>query len=105
MTSAIRHRGPDDSGVFVEEEVGLGARRLAIIDIPHGAQPLANADRSVVIAYNGEIYNHGELRKELRREGRQFRTECDTEVVLALYECYGDDFVVSLAWNVRVCDC
>src|SRR6476660_5359 len=92
MRDELVHRGPDEAGVWVspEQDVGFGTRRLRIIDLSSGQQPMSNADRSVVLAYNGELYNHRTIRAELERSGRRFRTNCDTEVVLAAYEVYGD---------------
>jgi asparagine synthase (glutamine-hydrolysing) len=92
MRDAIVHRGPDEEGVWLspDQVVGFGTRRLRIIDLAGGQQPMSNADGSVVLAYNGELYNHKALRVELERVGRVFRTRCDTEVVLAAYEEYGD---------------
>jgi len=93
MRQALVHRGPDEEGVWLSEDrvAGFGHRRLSIIDLAAGQQPMPNRDGSVVIAYNGEVYNHRALRAELERSGRGFRTRCDTEVVLAAYEQYGDD--------------
>ena len=85
---AMAHRGPDDEGFYLDGELGLGNRRLSIIDLPGGHQPLSNEDGSLWISFNGEIYNYRELRKQL--EGRhQLRTASDTEVILHLYEDYG----------------
>src|SRR5438270_2612208 len=89
MIAAISHRGPDEQGFFVDGDAGLGHARLSIIDPVAGKQPMANADRTVVVALNGEIFNYVELRRELIAEGRRFRTESDTEVVLQLYEQMG----------------
>src|SRR5262245_57082424 len=81
MTSLIRHRGPDDSGLFVEGRVGLGFRRLSILDLaPSGHQPMVSADDRHVIVFNGEIYNYVELRAELKALGHTFRSTGDTEV-------------------------
>jgi len=93
MRDAIIHRGPDEEGIWLSEDhhVGLGTRRLKIIDLVGGQQPMANEDGTLVLAYNGEVYNHRALREELEQAGRRFRTKCDTEVVLAAYEAYGDD--------------
>jgi asparagine synthase (glutamine-hydrolysing) len=90
MCDAIQHRGPDDWGVFVEGGTGLGARRLSIIDIAGGHQPIANEDGTVVVVMNGEIYNYPELRPQLEAAGHSFRTRTDTEVLLHLYEQYGE---------------
>src|SRR5438105_14587015 len=92
MSSTLVHRGPDSDGSFVEGGVGLAARRLSIIDLEGGDQPIANEDGTVHVAQNGEIYNHGELRRELEAAGHRFRTRCDTEVLVHLYEEHGDDF-------------
>ena len=93
MTHALAHRGPDDWGVHVEGGVGLGHRRLSIIDVEGGQQPLGNEDGSVWVAYNGEIYNHLDLRQELLARGHQFRTRCDTEVLVHAYEEFGSECV------------
>jgi asparagine synthase (glutamine-hydrolysing) len=91
MRDELVHRGPDEAGLWVspDRDVGLGTRRLRIIDLSFGQQPMHNADGNVVLAYNGELYNHKEIRAELERAGRRFRTHCDTEVVLAAYEAFG----------------
>jgi asparagine synthase (glutamine-hydrolysing) len=93
MLAVIRHRGPDDEGVLLDGEVGLGARRLSIIDLAGGRQPIANEDGTVVLACNGEIYNYRELTDRLRRRGHRFSTAVDTEVILHLYEEHGQDCV------------
>lgn len=87
--NSIRHRGPDDSGVYVDETVALGMRRLAIIDVDGGRQPIWNEQNSVVVVFNGEIYNYRELMTELKSRGHQFRTDSDTETLVHLYEEYG----------------
>src|ERR1700689_4257985 len=74
MNRQIAHRGPDDEGFFVEGNIGLAARRLSIIDVGNGHQPIANEDESVWIVFNGEIYNHGELRADLEARGHRYRT-------------------------------
>jgi asparagine synthase (glutamine-hydrolysing) len=89
MMAAIRHRGPDESGIYVDPWVGLGHVRLSIIGVEGGGQPICNADRSLWIVYNGEAFNYIELKAELIQKGHQFFTETDTEVVLHLYEAYG----------------
>jgi len=91
MCDAIIHRGPDDSGILCDRYVGLGARRLSIIDLARGHMPMSNEDESIWIVYNGEIYNFLELRQELIRSGHQFATRTDTEVIIHLYEQYGVD--------------
>lgn len=89
MNDAQEHRGPDGSGVFAEGLVGLGHRRLAIIDRAHGQEPLFSADKNLVITYNGEIYNYKELRDELIKKGYEFKTESDTEVIVQAYAEWG----------------
>src|SRR5579864_6243509 len=96
MNQRIVHRGPDDDGFFVEANVGLAMRRLSIIDIKTGHQPIANEDEDVWIVYNGEIYNHQDLRKELQSRGHRYRTKSDTETIVHLYEEYGRDCVKHL---------
>src|SRR5437763_1318431 len=89
MCDVIRHRGPDDDGVFVDGAIGLGMRRLSIVDVAHGHQPMTNEDETVHIVYNGEIYNHADYRAELEQQGHRYRTHCDTETILHLYEEHG----------------
>ena len=96
MADAIAHRGPDDATVHVEEGVGFGFRRLAIIDLVTGRQPVANEDGSVHVMLNGEIYNYRELREALVARGHRFRTQGDTEVLVHLYEEMGADLVQEL---------
>ncbi len=96
MMQPLLHRGPDDEGYFVENQVGLGFKRLAIIDLTTGNQPLFNEDRSLVSVCNGEIYNFKELKSELESKGHQFYTHCDVEVLNHLYEEEGVDFVKRL---------
>jgi len=93
MAQAIRHRGPDDEGFLVGPGVGLGHRRLSIVDLAGGHQPLSNEDGSVWVAFNGEIYNHKEIRSRLEARGHVFRTRSDTEAIVHAYEEYGDSFV------------
>src|SRR6202020_1780790 len=89
MADTIRHRGPDDGGYYVSGPVGLGFRRLSIIDLNTGHQPLSNEDGSVWIIFNGEIYNYQELRAFLIEKGHTFSTRTDTEVIVHLYEELG----------------
>ena len=96
MNRRIVHRGPDDEGFFVEENVGLAMRRLSIIDVKSGHQPLSNENRDVWIVFNGEIYNHAELRADLEARGHTYRTRSDTETIVHLYEEYGRDCVKHL---------
>ncbi|MCK4857608.1 MAG: asparagine synthase (glutamine-hydrolyzing) [candidate division Zixibacteria bacterium] len=91
MTDSIRHRGPDDSGYYRHGNVGLGHRRLSIVDVVGGRQPLANENDSLWIAYNGEIYNHLMLRRDLEKRGHRYKTHCDTETVLHAFEEYGTE--------------
>src|SRR3984957_21216210 len=93
MNRSITHRGPDDEGFFVEENVGLAMRRLSIIDVKSGHQPLANENQNVWIVFNGEIYNHVELRAGLEAMGHRYRSRSDTETIVHLYEEYGRDCV------------
>ncbi len=109
MCAAIAHRGPDDEGVFVEGNVGLGVRRLSIIDLAGGQQPISNEDGTATVVYNGEIYNFGELRKELAERGHVFSTRSDTEVIVHGYEEFGHDVVHRLRgmfafalWDARL---
>src|SRR5215467_9405129 len=96
MCKIIRHRGPDDQGSWVGEGVALGMRRLSIIDLAGGHQPIFNEDQSILVVFNGEIYNYLELQKELRECGHHFQTNSDTEVIVHAYEEYGDDCVKHL---------
>ena len=93
MNDRIVHRGPDDEGSYFDGRAGLAARRLSIIDLSTGHQPLCSASGNCWIAYNGEVYNFDELRRELISRGVPFRTRSDTEVVVNLYEEFGIDFV------------
>jgi asparagine synthase (glutamine-hydrolysing) len=106
MLDVLVHRGPDDAGTFVDGSVALGHTRLSIIDLGGGQQPMANADRSVLITFNGEIFNYLELRKELQQKGWHFATNSDTEVLLHLYEQDGLDCVERLngQWAFAIWD-
>ena len=96
MTNTIVHRGPDDEGIHVRRNVGLGMRRLSIIDLSGGHQPIYNEDGTVAVVFNGEIYNFLELRDELLSRGHKLRTHSDTEVIVHLYEEMGADCVTRL---------
>src|SRR5215469_5611517 len=85
MTDIIRHRGPDDDGHWLSETAGLGMRRLSIIDVQGGKQPITNEDGSVIAVFNGEIYNYKELRRELEAAGHRFATNSDTETIVHAY--------------------
>jgi asparagine synthase (glutamine-hydrolysing) len=90
MSATLHHRGPDSEGAHIDGPVGIAARRLAIIDLTGGDQPIANEDGSIVVIQNGEIYNYPELMGELERAGHRFRSRCDTEVLVHGYEQWGD---------------
>jgi asparagine synthase (glutamine-hydrolysing) len=90
MCKIIRHRGPDDQGTWVGDNIALGMRRLAIIDLAGGQQPIYNEDRTIMIVFNGEIYNYQELKASLQKVGHHFRTDSDTEAIVHAYEEYGD---------------
>src|SRR5215203_6839653 len=96
MCERMVHRGPDSEGLFVASGVGLGMRRLAIIDLITGEQPVFNKDKTVAVVLNGEIYNYRELRADLEKRGYSFRTASDTEVLPHLYEQYGDEMIAKL---------
>jgi asparagine synthase (glutamine-hydrolysing) len=96
MCQTIIHRGPDDEGIFIEKNVALGTRRLSIIDLERGHQPLANEDGSIWVAHNGEVYNFPELSKELKSLGHSFQTRTDTETLVHAYEEWGEDFIHQL---------
>ena len=108
MARSIAHRGPDDEGFFIAGPVGLGFRRLSIIDLAGGHQPMSDAEETVWIIFNGEIYNYRELRAELQSKGHQFRTNSDTEVIIHGYKEWGTDVFDRLngmfglaIWDVR----
>src|SRR4051794_5963360 len=96
MSHLLVHRGPDSAGEHLDGSVGLAARRLSIIDLEHGDQPIANETGSLHVVQNGEIYNYRALRDRLGRHGHRLATGCDTEVLVHLYEQLGDDFVREL---------
>src|SRR5580692_5255097 len=93
MTGIIHHRGPDGSGFYRDPFASLGHRRLSIIDLSAGNQPMSNEDATLWISYNGEIFNHADLRPALEHAGHKYRTRCDTETILHAYEQYGPDCV------------
>ena len=96
MRDVITHRGPDDEGIFIDGPVGLGHRRLSIVDVAAGHQPMSNEDGSLYITYNGEVYNHADFRETLEALGHVYQTHCDTETILHLYEEYGESCVEHL---------
>ena len=108
MTALLEHRGPDDEGTYLTQDaqhtthIALGHRRLSIIDLsPAGHQPMANEDKTIWLVYNGELYNFRELSVQLKTCGHQFRTDCDTEVIVHAWEEWGDDCVqrfCGVAW-------
>ncbi len=102
MNESQHHRGPDEGGYHVEPGVGLGHRRLSIIDVATGQQPLFNEDGSVVVIYNGEIYNYQELIPELVALGHVFRTKSDTEVIVHAWEAWGEALRRALPRHVRI---
>src|SRR5262245_11365698 len=108
MLDPLRHRGPDGEGIYHDELATLGHRRLSIIDLAGGQQPLRNADRSLMLVCNGEIYNYRELRAELERDGYRVLTHSDCEVIIALYERHGDrlldrlrGMLAFILWNTK----
>ena len=94
MTRTLIHRGPDDSGIHMDNYVGLGHRRLSIIDIQGGKQPMSNEDNTIWITYNGEIYNYKQLKSHLIQKGHKFKTNSDTEVIIHAFEEYQTDCVL-----------
>lgn len=106
MTDTLRHRGPDGEGYFVHRNLALGHRRLAIIDLSTGDQPMFNDDSTIALIYNGEIYNYVELREELRGRGSMFRTASDTEVIIRAYEQWGTDCLLRFngMWSFALWD-
>ena len=97
MVAAMHHRGPDDHGTYFDSNVSIGMARLAVIDLnPTGHQPMSNPEQTIWIVYNGEVYNFQEQRKHLEKMGYRFVSTSDTEVLLRLYEQYGDNFLLRL---------
>ena len=103
MMSAIRHRGPDNEGIYQDEEISFGFCRLSIIDMKTGNQPMFNEDRTKCLIFNGEIYNYRELREELQEKGHVFSTGSDSEVLLHGYEEYGEDLLLKLRGMFAIC--
>src|SRR5947207_15595407 len=93
MLDQMHHRGPDGEGLWADGDVGLGMRRLAIVDVEGGRQPLSSEDGSITVVFNGEIYNHADLRPELAARGHRFASDTDGEVIPHLYEEHGQDFL------------
>src|SRR5688500_2996217 len=91
MLGMIRHRGPDEFGLYLDDHIGLGSARLSIIDLAGGQQPISNEDETLWIVFNGEIFNFLELRSQLLKKGHTFSTQSDTEVLLHLFEDFGPD--------------
>ena len=96
MLGSLSHRGPDDQHQIADSHATIGTRRLSIIDLEHGRQPLANEDGTIWATQNGEIYNYLELQQELEARGHTLRTRSDTETIVHLYEEFGDDFATHL---------
>jgi asparagine synthase (glutamine-hydrolysing) len=96
MRDILTHRGPDDAGLFIDGQVGLGHRRLSIVDVASGHQPMTNEDGTLHIVYNGEIYNHADFRESLEARGHRYETHCDTETILHLFEEHGQGCVEHL---------
>jgi asparagine synthase (glutamine-hydrolysing) len=103
MTDVIRHRGPDDEGIYTDGPCGIGMRRLSIIDLSTGHQPISNEDGSVWVVFNGEIYNYEDLRQDLIARGHQFRTNSDTETIVHLYEEKGAEGLALLRGMFAFC--
>jgi asparagine synthase (glutamine-hydrolysing) len=93
MRDVLTHRGPDEAGLYCDTHAALGHRRLSIVDLSTGQQPMANADRTIWVVFNGEIYNHADVRRELQSHGHRYRTRSDTETIVHAYEQWGDDCV------------
>src|SRR4051812_50178198 len=93
MRDIITHRGPDEAGLHCDTHAALAHRRLSIVDLSSGQQPLSNEDGSIWVIFNGEIYNHGEVRRELESHGHAYRTKSDTETVVHAYEQWGEECV------------
>jgi len=103
LSDLMEHRGPDEKGVYYREPVSMGFRRLQIIDLEEGKQPILNEDKSICLVFNGEIYNYRELRRELLNKGHKFKSECDSEVILHLYEEEGEECIKRLRGMFAFC--
>ena len=101
MRDVLAHRGPDEAGLHHDRHAALAHRRLKIVDLKTGQQPLSNEDGSIWIIFNGEIYNHAAIRRELEQRGHRYRTKSDTETIVHAYEQWGDDCVDRLAKSLR----
>src|SRR3972149_1953300 len=108
MIAALRHRGPDEFGLYRDDWAGLGSARLSIVDLEGGQQPIGNEDGTVWTVFNGEIFNYADVRADLEARGHIFSTRCDTETLVHLYEEYGPGFATRLngqfalaVWDVR----
>ena len=93
MRESIVHRGPDDCGMFMRDGIGLAMRRLSVIDLETGKQPMTNEEESLILVFNGEIYNYLELKQNALKKQHRFKTKSDTEVIVHLFEDYGIDCV------------
>ncbi len=100
MAAAIIHRGPDEDGFLEQPGISLAARRLSIVDLADGQQPMTNEDRSVFVVYNGELFDYVERREELVRQGHRLRTHCDTEIIPHLWEEYHEGHVGTAARTI-----
>lgn len=96
MADRIKHRGPDDESYFQNEDAAMGFRRLSIIDLAHGRQPMMNSTNTKVLTFNGEIYNYKKIREELQQLGYEFKTEVDSEVLIHGYDAWGPDLLQKL---------
>ena len=100
MMDAIIHRGPNSAGQYIDDDTALGFRRLSIIDLEGGSQPLHNEDKTKALTFNGEIYNYQSIRKELVEKGYHFKTNTDSEVLIHGYQEYGVALFTKVAWYV-----
>ena len=101
MAKSLIHRGPDQDGFYFERGVGLASRRLSIVGIADGQQPVQNEDQTVTAVYNGECFDHVEVREKLIKQGHRFKTSTDSEILVHLWEEYGEDFVDSIGGNTN----